>query len=90
MGYHLDGVIINRAFPLWLPEAAQISVEKGPDYTKVQETFAQFRDYYAQRYGMYDQFAARLPSGVHLLRVPEYTQDIYGISDLQRLANELP
>ncbi len=91
MNYHLRAVVINRAFPNWLPEAivkkpAAVSEES---YEKVLNFFAKFKDYYAFRYTLYDDFAKSLPSEVSRMRIPDYHQDIHGLEDLEALATVL-
>ena len=89
LGYHLQGVIINRAFPIWLPAPFDEARERSPSYEKVWNFYAQFKDYYSIRYSLYERFAATLDKSVVLMRIPEYQQDIHGIDDLEKLASVL-
>lgn len=89
MGYRLRAVIINRAFPLWLPESEHASQNPSASEVKVQTFFDQFRTYYKARYKLYEEFASELDKSVVLARIPEYRQDVYGVEDLKTLAHTL-
>jgi anion-transporting ArsA/GET3 family ATPase len=94
LGYTLEGVVINRAFPDWMPRelsrgsGAREGVE-DPAYQNVRDFFAQFKVYHSIRYNLFDEFAAELDKDVRLMRVPEYQQDIHGMTDLEALAGVL-
>ncbi len=88
LGYSLDTVVINRAFPLWLPENLD-SASTSPSYEKVLKFYREFKDYYAIRYNLYEEFARSLASTVQVMRVPEYRQDVQGLEDLETLAKLL-
>ena len=89
LGYRLQAVVINRAFPLWLPdnEAAQASPNESEK--KVQAFFDEFRTYYQGRYTLYEEFAKSLDKSVVVGRIPEYKQDVHGLDDLTSLAETL-
>ena len=93
MRYRLQAVIINRAFPIWLPQEIDSrdseNVKAGDPASKVREFFALFRDYHSKRYGLYADFAGRLSDEILLIRVPEYQQDVHGLKDLETLAGVL-
>lgn len=90
LGYRLQAVVINRAFPIWLPElSADPTVADREIYGKVLNFFREFKDYYSIRYNLYEDFAKSLDPSVILVRVPEYQQDIYGLKDLEALASVL-
>jgi len=89
MGYRLKAVVINRAFPLWLPDGERASAEATSAETKLQVFFDQFRDYYRTRYSLYEDFAKGLDKSIVLTRIPEYRQDIHGLDDLKALAETL-
>lgn len=89
LGYHLQGVIINRAFPIWMPAPFDEARERSPNYEKVWNFYSQFKEYYSIRYSLYERFAATLDKSVVLMRIPEYQQDIHGIDDLEKLAGVL-
>ena len=90
MRYSLGAVVINRAFPSWLPEDLEpiesVSSSSDAAYEKVQAEFRRFKDYHAARYGLYEAFARGLDPSIALFRIPEYERDVYGLSDLDRLA----
>jgi anion-transporting ArsA/GET3 family ATPase len=91
LGYHLEGVVINRAFPLGIQEevaAAPAGVD--PDtYGRVLEFYKQFKDYYSIRYNLYEEFSRGLDHGICVVRVPEYQRDVHGLRDLEALAEVL-
>lgn len=91
LGYMLKGVVINRAFPSVMPReplAPPAGIEHGV-YEKVLEYFKRFRDYYAVRYDLYQEFARGLESHVLVLRLPEYQRDVHGLQDLEGLAKTM-
>ena len=90
LGYRLEAVIINRAFPLWLPPGQQ-DAQGGanPSHEKVRKFFDQFRQYHSRRYDLYEEFAKGLNRNVAVARIPEYQQDIHGIEDLKMLGETL-
>ncbi len=91
LGYRLQGAIINRAFPEGVPD----HLLEAPDnvdpqvYGKVLDFYKQFKEYHSVRYNLYEEFSKGLPSSVKVVRVPEYQRDVYGLSDLENLANIL-
>ena len=89
LGYHFRAVIINRAFPLGVPENVA-SRANGPDavvYEKVLNFHRRFRDFHAFRYNLYETFCRELSASVAVVRVPEYQRDVHGLSDLESLAS---
>jgi len=88
MGYRLKGVVINRAFPLGVPEHLQ-NTPHGIDsvvYERLMDFYRSFEEYFAFRYKLYENFAAELSADVTIARVPEYQKDVHGIADLEVLA----
>lgn len=90
MKYQLDAVIINRAYPLWASNViANPSLQNQEVYQKVLRYYNEFRSYYANRYKLYDDFAAGFERNVKIFRIPDYGQDICGIDDLLELSDRL-
>ena len=89
LGYRLKGVVINRAFPLWLPDQESASTQMSASEAKTQAFFDQFRGYYRTRYSLYEEFAKSLDPGIVITRIPEYKQDVHGLDDLKSLAETL-
>ena len=88
LGYSLQGAIINRAFPLGVPDHL-LEAPSGVDneaYAKVLEFYKGFKEYHAIRYHLYDDFSKGLPKSVTTVRIPEYQKDVHGLSDLEALA----
>ena len=87
MKYSLGAVIINRAFPCWMPEDERFA-EAGPQdvaYGSVQAEFRRFKEYHSARYALYESFRRELDPSISLFRIPEYERDVYGLNDLERL-----
>ena len=89
LGYRLKAVIINRAFPLWLPDDEKALQAPTESEQSLQNFFDQFRAYYRMRYTLYEDFAKSLDSNIVLARIPEYRQDVHGLEDLKSLAETL-
>lgn len=89
MGYRLKAVIINRAFPLWLPDDESAGRRASSAEMRVQAFFDEFRQYYQRRYTLYEDFAKGLDPSIVLARIPEYRQDVHGLDDLKSLAETL-
>jgi anion-transporting ArsA/GET3 family ATPase len=87
--YSLKGVVINRAFPLWLPSEVEAGSADDSARGKVLAFFSEFRKYYSTRYTLYEEFEKSLENAVDVVRVPEYRDDIHGIDDLRDLAEVL-
>ncbi len=96
MGFALEAIVINRAFPVWLPEgsdadedAAALGVSSGPAREKVLDFYERFKRFHAVRYDLYEEFAKSARAGARMFRLPEYDQDVHGLRDLERLSARL-
>jgi anion-transporting ArsA/GET3 family ATPase len=91
LGYHLRSVIINRAFPIGVPDDSAASRGQIDEeaYAKVRKFYKEFKDYHAFRYNLYQDFARGLGDEIVVMRVPEYRRDIHGLRDLEDLARTL-
>ena len=83
-GYHLQIVIVNRAWPDWTPPdaAAQSVVRKAlraSGETALAEIHGALSDYYAARRLMHTRFG-------NLVTVPEMTDDVVGLEAPAQLA----
>ena len=88
MRYSLGAVVINRAFPDWMPgDAKAESVTADTSRRLIAEELKHFQEYHAARYAMYAEFAKGLSSDIALFRIPEYERDAHGLDDLERLAD---
>lgn len=88
LGYRFSAVVINRAFPQWMPD--HVATAGGSEAVeKVRKFFETFREYYANRYTLYDEFAKGLSGEVVVIRIPEYRQDVHGLEDLTDLAKAM-
>ncbi len=88
MDYRLDAVIINRAFPIWMPSS---DVEKAAksEYLKILKFYQEFKSYYAARYKLYEDFSRQIRKSVQIYRIPEYGDEVCGVEDLLNLAARL-
>jgi anion-transporting ArsA/GET3 family ATPase len=94
LGFALEAVIINRAFPIWLPEHIETRRPSVPSdshdaYEKVLKFYERFKQFNSARYNLYDEFAKSLRNTAQIFRIPEYDQDIHGLEDLEKLAGKL-
>lgn len=87
MGYRLKGVIINRAFPLWLEDKE--AKKAASTSASVTDFYKTFRRYHSQRYDLYEKFEKTAGESVRIARIPEYNQDVHGLEGLERLAEQL-
>lgn len=82
--------VINRAFPIWLPEPSSLSSEERSEPAQsVFRLFQEFRQYYDSIYRQYDEFERDVDPSIGLVRIPEYGQDVVGLKDLVELASAL-
>ncbi|MCM2280502.1 MAG: AAA family ATPase [Bdellovibrionaceae bacterium] len=89
MGFALEAIVINRAYPMWLPEDIErerIAQSQGPEQEKVLLFYERFKQFHALRYNLYEEFAKQMRNSARIFRVPEYAQDVYGLEDLESLA----
>jgi anion-transporting ArsA/GET3 family ATPase len=86
---HLRAVIINRAFPEWLPtELDSPAGFDAKEFALVHEFFVKLQATFANRYRLYQEFASELGT-LPVVRIPEYQRDIFGLDDLTALAERL-
>jgi anion-transporting ArsA/GET3 family ATPase len=87
LGYRMRAVVINRAFPDWLPTSFDSSILGHSEaYGRILSFYQVFKSYYSERYELYEKFARGLESTIAVVRIPEYQRDICGIEDLEQLA----
>lgn len=98
-GYRLGACILNRAFPESLPETIGSSVDvperlRG-DVQALLQFYAKVKADHAERFRLFAEFEAKMhektasPAQVATVRVPEYRQDVFGLTDLESLATFL-
>ena len=91
LGYKMQAVVINRAFPIGLEDDLG-GAPAGADpaaYEKVLDFYKRFKEYYHKRFSLYEEFSMNLDKSVAIVRVPEYQRDVYGIEDLEKLSSML-
>lgn len=89
-GYRLGACVLNRAFPEHLPTDSEME-ETTPE--ALRESVSRLRDVYKKvradhtvRFHQFEEFEKQVDRDVRVVRVPEYRQDIFGLSDLESLA----
>jgi anion-transporting ArsA/GET3 family ATPase len=94
-GYDLGACILNRAFPEHLPDLSEImsgDVAGGvsTEFKAAAEKLVAYHHVvkldHAKRFELFEDFERKIESGVIVLRVPEYRQDLFGLEDLEALA----
>lgn len=96
-GYTLGACILNRAFPERLPHVEDDNVELPESLReaarRLREFHARVKADHEHRFQILDAFEARMKaSGTAvpaIIRVPEYRQDLFGLEDLESLADFL-
>ncbi len=77
-GYHLESVILNRAFPSWL--------QTGLDSTGLdpclRDLYAQFQRYYAERNLALQEFTEKLRGQLPIFQLRDYLDRIYDLNGL--------
>jgi anion-transporting ArsA/GET3 family ATPase len=89
-GYRLGACILNRAFPEHLPSDSEME-QPTPEFlresvTRLREVYKKVRADHTVRFHQFEEFEKQVDRDVRVVRVPEYRQDIFGLSDLESLA----
>lgn len=87
-GYHLVMAIINRALPLWITHTPsepknESSFSQGEELQILHQNFL---SYYASRELGYKKLQSSMPPQLPLIRLPEFSIDLVGLSGLEQLA----
>jgi anion-transporting ArsA/GET3 family ATPase len=86
-GYHLKAVVINRAWPPWMPanevaQATACTALRSNHEPALAGLYKHLSDYYLARQSLPTRFA-------HVVMVPEMDEDLIGLSALEVLAERL-
>jgi anion-transporting ArsA/GET3 family ATPase len=91
-GYHLDTVILNRMFPLWL-DVADFEKFNEVDFSekdrKLFEVFKETQSFYLNRNKAYEKFAEKMDSDIRVFRIAELERDVFGLPGLEDLSQYL-
>lgn len=85
-GFHLSGIIVNRAFPTWLHESQQESKGDVTSEGRLRAFYNDLSDFYAHNNKAFAGFAREHDSRVLFLRIPDFDQDVHDIKALTNLA----
>ncbi len=83
-GYHLSGMIINRAFPFW---AVETEASKVP--SELAQLYAQLVEYYRDREELFNKFSIRMSQQSEIVRLPEMQNEISNLSGVSLIADLL-
>lgn len=84
-GYHLDHVVLNRAFPEWLDPSKDAA---GLD-PRLQSLYSAFLRYYEDRRKSFDQFRHHLQDEAKILQLPEMGEPISDLEGLETIARRI-
>jgi anion-transporting ArsA/GET3 family ATPase len=92
-GYRLSGIIINRAFPIWMKtqskDISQVKSEIHP--SKLAQYYNEMNQYYSARKISYFNFTKNIEAQMQIkdfvLQVPEFDQDLANLEDILKLSN---
>lgn len=84
-GYHLGLAIINRSFPEWM----SVGNGGGALPAEVGLYYQQLKKYYRENERAYDELEHRLGSAVHILRIPDFNQDVSDLGDLETVVQSI-
>lgn len=89
--YNLVGVIVNRWFPDWPLFEGQTDGKwrDQPGYAKLEKFYRDFSQYFQLRREMFEDLVERLGHEVPTLRLPDYKQNIQGLSELRMMSARL-
>ncbi len=86
-GYFLGAMIVNRAFPVWLPSEVAVS-EKFEHYEALLDYYEKLKRYYSKREEAYRWLEAQAQS-VKVIRIPDFDQEVFTLGALVTLADLL-
>lgn len=92
-GYRLGACILNRAFPERLPDLENLQVAMAPELQDAAHRLVLFharvRLDHEARFKLFQEFEEKIDSRVSVIQVPEYRQDLFGLEDLELMAEFL-
>jgi anion-transporting ArsA/GET3 family ATPase len=89
-GYSLGACILNRAFPESLPDLEKMREAIPADLQEAARRLVEFharvkRDH-EERFKLFQEFESKIDARVVVVQVPEYRQDLFGLEDLEAMA----
>ncbi|CAN5600333.1 ArsA family ATPase [soil metagenome] len=92
-GYSLGACILNRAFPESLPDLESTQSTLAPELQDAARRLVEFharvkRDHEI-RFKLFQEFENKVDASVIVVQVPEYRQDLFGLEDLEAMAEFL-
>jgi hypothetical protein len=88
-GYVLAAFIVNRAFPLWLQDKAFTVEETAPEEKRLVDLCRKMYDHYRSREDKMREFRRKIGGSIECFRVPEFQSDIYNLSGIEMVAQNL-
>lgn len=85
-GFHLQGTVINRAYPTWANSVHQ--TPSGQEFDGIRPVVEELSRYLAEREKIFDKFAKGWGQTLPVLRIPDLNIEIVGLESLEVLANE--
>ena len=97
--YHLTHVVVNRSFPLWWKNnSSTIGSSKENEGAnqllsyqdeELNQCYQEFCDYFTVREHNYQKLEAKIKKDIDMVKLPEMSEDICGVSDLTRFSELL-
>ena len=84
-GYHLAGVVINRAVPDWFDENT-VSPDLSVDLQSLRRDLT---DFYQRKILQWNSFADELSTSVPVVRLPDFRQPVTGLEGLRQMSLKL-
>ncbi len=83
-GYHLQTVILNRAFPEWINDREDFK-DLDANEKELHRLYMSLKSYYDKRVKDYAALERRLPAEVEILKLPEFSFQISDIKSLEKM-----
>ncbi len=87
-GYQMMGVIVNRAFPLWLKNGVEWSSSSTPQERKLLDYYQQWRTFLKDRLEAYERFTSEL-GAIPIYQLLDMQGEVFGLESLEKVADEL-
>lgn len=89
-GYRLAMIIINRAFPQWMPEmSAHVPTKDlASHYAPLAKFYGELKQFYSLREKSYEKIGENLRE-IKMKRIPDLDQEVYSLEALIKLARLL-
>jgi len=89
-GYQLSGVLINRAYPLWLRNNTTKDQAQTTTSSALVELYTKMKRYYINKNVQYSSFAHRMTKLCSVHELPEFDEDVSELNGVIQIAEQLP